>query len=67
MTLPAARTGLAVVFDAGDGAAFTHTALASHAPQSGHITLHPGPGTTSDAALAHDLLLAPGKTGPPPG
>ncbi|MET9695289.1 hypothetical protein ABZY81_44225, partial [Streptomyces sp. NPDC006514] len=67
MTLPAARTGLAVVFDAGDDAAFTHTALASHVPQSGHITLHPGPGTTSDAALAHDLLLALGKPAHLPG
>ncbi|MFF7603173.1 hypothetical protein [Streptomyces mirabilis] len=31
-----------------------------HAP-SGRITLHPGPGTTSDTALAHDLLAALGR------
>ncbi|MER6257749.1 hypothetical protein ABT224_41170 [Streptomyces sp. NPDC001584] len=35
--------------------------LAAHAPQSGHITLHPGPGTTSDTTLASDLLQALGK------
>ncbi|WP_405851164.1 hypothetical protein OG361_41055 [Streptomyces sp. NBC_00090] len=67
MTLPAPRTGLAVVFDPGDDAAFTHTALAAHAPQASRITLHPGPGTTSDTALASDLLQALGKPAHIPG
>ncbi|MFJ3966088.1 hypothetical protein [Streptomyces sp. NPDC090036] len=67
MILPAARTGLAVVLDSGDDAAFTHAALAAHAPQAGRITLHPGPGTTSDTALAHDLLQALGKPAHTPG
>ncbi|MCX5233447.1 hypothetical protein [Streptomyces sp. NBC_00233] len=67
MTLPAPRTGLAVVFDPGDDAAFTHTALAAHGPQASRITLHPGPGTTSDTALASDLLQALGKPAHIPG
>ncbi|MFJ9080341.1 hypothetical protein ACIRO3_34675 [Streptomyces sp. NPDC102278] len=66
MTTPATLR-LAVVIDAGDDAAFTHTALAAHAPQAGRITLHPGPGTTSDTALAGDLLLALGKPAHIPG
>lgn len=53
--------GLALVLDSGDDAAFTHSALAAHHPAAGRITLHPGPGTTRDTALAHDLLLALGK------
>ncbi|MFD9412662.1 hypothetical protein ACFWBN_37445 [Streptomyces sp. NPDC059989] len=60
MTTPATPR-LAVVLDAGDDATFTHTALAAHAPHAGRITLHPTPGTTSDTALAGDLLLALGK------
>ncbi|MER6251967.1 hypothetical protein ABT224_11435 [Streptomyces sp. NPDC001584] len=67
MTLPAALTSSAVVLDAGDDAAFTHAALAAHAPQAGRITLHPGPGTTSDTALASDLLQSLGKPARLPG
>ncbi|MGW7348747.1 hypothetical protein [Streptomyces sp. NPDC054854] len=67
MTPPTATPRLAVVIDAGDDAAFTHTALAAHAPHAGRITLHPGPGTTSDTALAGDLLLALGKPAHIPG
>ncbi|MFF8961049.1 hypothetical protein [Streptomyces sp. NPDC014894] len=47
--------------DPHDDAAHTHAALAAHDPPSGRITLHPGPGTTSDTALAHDLLAALGR------
>lgn len=62
MTAPEpARPRLAVVFDAADDAAFTHSALAAHDPTAGRVTLHPGPGTTGDTALAHDLLAALGK------
>lgn len=50
-----------LVLDQYDDAAHTHTALAAHDPAAGRITLHPGPGTTSDTALAHDLLAALGK------
>ncbi|MFF3653616.1 hypothetical protein ACFYXV_33880 [Streptomyces sp. NPDC002181] len=60
MTTPV-QARLAVVLDCGDDAAFTHEALAAHAPQAGRITLHPAPGTTSDTALAGDLLYALGK------
>ncbi|WP_327311934.1 hypothetical protein [Streptomyces sp. NBC_01235] len=52
---------VAVVIDPGDDAVHTHTALAAHHPPSGRITLHPGPGTTSETGLAHDLLAALGK------
>ncbi|WP_328543729.1 hypothetical protein [Streptomyces europaeiscabiei] len=54
-------TPVAVVIDPGDDAVHTHTALAAHHPPSGRITLHPGPGTTSETGLAHDLLAALGK------
>jgi hypothetical protein len=50
-----------LVMDPHDDAAHTHAALAAHHPPSGRITLHPGPGTTSDTALAHDLLAALGR------
>ncbi|WP_327270831.1 hypothetical protein OG609_45960 (plasmid) [Streptomyces sp. NBC_01224] len=50
-----------MVLDPGDDAIHTHTALAAHHPPSGRITLHPGPGTTSETGLAHDLLAALGK------
>ncbi|MFE0509578.1 hypothetical protein [Streptomyces sp. NPDC058964] len=50
-----------VVIDRNDNALHTHTALAAHHLPSGRITLHPGPGTTSERALAHDLLAALGK------
>ncbi|WP_234336224.1 hypothetical protein [Streptomyces sp. NRRL S-1022] len=50
-----------VVLDRHDDTLHTHTALAAHHPLSGRITLHPGPGTTSVAGLAHDLLVALGK------
>ncbi|MEU9797032.1 hypothetical protein AB0E27_41930 [Streptomyces sparsogenes] len=52
---------IALVMDPHDDAAHTHAALAAHHPPSGRITLHPGPGTTSDTALAHDLLAALGR------
>ncbi|WP_262371532.1 hypothetical protein [Streptomyces sp. WAC01526] len=58
LTAPASVT---VVIDPGDDAVHTHTALAAHHPPSGRITLHPGPGTTSETGLAHDLLVALGK------
>ncbi|MFI6690025.1 hypothetical protein [Streptomyces sp. NPDC050485] len=67
MTPPTAQPSLALVLDSGDDAAFTHSALAAHAPLAGRITLHPGPGTTGDTALAHDLLLALGKPAHIPG
>ena len=41
-------SALTLVMDPHDDAAHTHTALAAHHPPSGRITLHPGPGTTSD-------------------
>ncbi|MFF4427470.1 hypothetical protein ACFY04_43360 [Streptomyces sp. NPDC001549] len=47
-----------LVLDPYDNAAHIHTALAAHDPAAGRVTLHPGPGTTSDTALAHDLLAA---------
>ncbi|CAL9674416.1 hypothetical protein [Streptomyces sp. enrichment culture] len=50
-----------VVIDPGDDVIHTHTALAAHHLPSGRITLHPGPGTTSETGLAHDLLVALGK------
>jgi hypothetical protein len=50
-----------VVIDRHDDAIHTHTALAAHHPPSGRITLHPGPDTTSETGLAHDLLAALGK------
>ncbi|REH25824.1 MULTISPECIES: hypothetical protein [unclassified Streptomyces] len=50
-----------VVLDRHDDVLQTHTALAAHHPPSGRITLHPGPGTTSETGLAHDLLVALGK------
>ncbi|MFE7753268.1 hypothetical protein [Streptomyces sp. NPDC057428] len=50
-----------MVIDGHDDALHTHTALAAHHPPSGRITLHPGPGTTSNTGLAHDLLAALGK------
>ncbi|MEV8535810.1 hypothetical protein [Streptomyces sp. NPDC051211] len=64
---PPATPRLAVVLDTGDDAAFTHAALAAHAPHAGRITLHPAPGTTSDTALASDLLFALGKPAHLPG
>ncbi|MFD4976896.1 hypothetical protein [Streptomyces sp. NPDC058424] len=57
----AVSPSVAVVIDPGDDAIHTHTALAAHHPPSGRITLHPGPGTTSETGLAHDLLAALGK------
>ncbi|MFE9370608.1 hypothetical protein ACFYM2_12685 [Streptomyces sp. NPDC006711] len=47
---------VAVVTDRHDDVLHTHTALAAHHVPSGRITLHPGPGTTSETGLAHDLL-----------
>ncbi|MET8538438.1 hypothetical protein ABZV67_43850 [Streptomyces sp. NPDC005065] len=61
MTTLESSSRLAVVFDGTDDAAHTHSALAAHDPTAGRVTLHPGPGTTSDTALAHDLLAALGK------
>ncbi|MEU2834075.1 hypothetical protein ABZ667_36395 [Streptomyces lavendulae] len=68
MTPPTAvQPVVAFVFDSGDDAAFTHSALAAHHPAAGRITLHPGPVTASDTALAHDLLLALEKPAHIPG
>lgn len=50
-----------MVLDRHDDALYTHTALAAHHLPSGRITLHPGPGTTSETGLAQDLLAALGK------
>ncbi|MGJ3558177.1 AAA family ATPase [Streptomyces sp. INA 01156] len=50
-----------VLIDRHDDALYTHTALAAHHLPSGRITLHPGPGTTSETGLAHDLLAALGR------
>jgi hypothetical protein len=58
---PATSPPVTVVIDRHDDAIHTHTALAAHYPPSGRITLHPGPGTTSETGLAHDLLAALGK------
>ncbi|MGW6966390.1 hypothetical protein ACWGET_20315 [Streptomyces zaomyceticus] len=52
---------LTLVMDPHDDVIHTHTALAAHHPPTGRITLHPGPGTTSETSLAHDLLAALGK------
>ncbi|MFJ6355366.1 hypothetical protein ACIQKB_38645 [Streptomyces sp. NPDC092046] len=59
---PATRQpSVTVVIDRDDDLIHTHTALAAHHPSSGRITLHPGPGTTSETGLAHDLLAALGR------
>ncbi|MFI6125411.1 hypothetical protein ACIBCU_37840 [Streptomyces sp. NPDC051064] len=60
-------SGLAVVLDAGDDAAHTHCALATHDLAAGRVTLHPGPGTSGASALGHDLLAALGKPAQLPG
>ncbi|MCL8015858.1 hypothetical protein [Streptomyces sp. AS02] len=59
--MTATPPSVAVVLDPGDDVVHTHTALAAHHPPSGRITLHPGPGTSSETGLAHDLLAALGK------
>ncbi|GAA3352224.1 hypothetical protein GCM10017744_000250 [Streptomyces antimycoticus] len=61
MPLAAPPPPVTVVIDRHDDAIHTHTALAAHHPPSGRITLHPGPGTTSETGLAHDPLAALGK------
>lgn len=61
MSLAARSPSVTVVIDRHDDALHTHTALAAHHPPSGRITLHPGPGITSETGLAHDLLAALGK------
>ncbi|MGW4078469.1 hypothetical protein ACWELB_34160 [Streptomyces asiaticus] len=61
MFLAAPPPPVTVVIDRHDDAIHTHTALAAHLPPSGRITLLPGPGTTSETGLAHDLLAALGK------
>ncbi|MDX3855906.1 hypothetical protein [Streptomyces sp. AK02-01A] len=53
MPLAAPSPPVAVVIDRNDDMLHTHTALAAHHPPSGRITLHPGPGTTSETGLAH--------------
>ncbi|GGX92879.1 hypothetical protein ABT309_38445 [Streptomyces microflavus] len=59
---PATRPpSVTVVIDRDDDVIHTHTALAAHHPPSGRITLHPGPGTSSETGLAHDLLAALNK------
>lgn len=61
MPLAAPPSPVTVVIDRHDDVLHTHTALAAHHPPSGRVTLHPGPGTTSETGLAHDLLAAVGK------
>ncbi|MEV8335475.1 hypothetical protein OG275_38040 [Streptomyces niveus] len=61
LPLAAPSLPVAVVIDRDDDMLHTHTVLAAHHPPSGRITLHPGPGTTSETGLAHDLLAALGK------
>ncbi|GGW57067.1 hypothetical protein GCM10010503_37980 [Streptomyces lucensis JCM 4490] len=61
MPLTVPPRSVTVVLDPGDDTIHTHTALTAHHPPSDRITLHPGPGTTSEAGLAHDLLAALGK------
>ncbi|WP_327110846.1 hypothetical protein OG206_32495 [Streptomyces sp. NBC_01341] len=59
---PATRPpSVTVVIDRDDDVIHTHTALAAHHPPSGRVTLHPGPGTSSETGLAHDLLAALNK------
>jgi len=65
LTLPPPH--VSVVIDRDDDALHTHTALAAPHPPSGRTTLHPGPGTTSEAGLAHDTLAALEKPPPLPG
>lgn len=50
-----------VVLGRHDDTLHTHIALAARHPPSGRITLHPGPGTTSETGLVHGLLAAPGE------
>jgi hypothetical protein len=61
MFLVARPPSVIVVIDRDDDVIHTHTALAAHHLPAGRITLHPGPGTTSETGLAHDLLAALGK------
>ncbi|MEU9983795.1 hypothetical protein [Streptomyces sp. NPDC050856] len=61
MPLAAPPPPVTVVIDRHDDVIHTRTALAAHHLPSGRITLHPGPGTTSETGLAHDLLAALGK------
>ncbi|MFF4249071.1 hypothetical protein ACFYY2_32065 [Streptomyces sp. NPDC001822] len=67
MNSPGDLSGLAVVLDAADDAAHTHRALAAHDLAAGRVTLHPGPGTSGETALGHDLLAALGKPPQLPG
>ncbi|MFG2540121.1 hypothetical protein ACGFU4_33280 [Streptomyces sp. NPDC048511] len=67
MNSPGGLSGLAVVLDAADDAAHTHSALAAHDLGAGRVTLHPGPGTSGETALGHDLLAALGKPPQLPG
>nr|WSS66309.1 hypothetical protein OG284_36400 [Streptomyces sp. NBC_01177] len=67
MNSPGGLSGLAVVLDAADDAAHTHSALAAHDLGAGRVTLHPGPGTSGETALGHDLLAASGKPPQLPG
>lgn len=48
--------------DPDDDAHPTHTLLRAHDPASAVVTLHPTPGISSAATLAHDLLLALGHS-----
>ncbi|MEV0912481.1 hypothetical protein [Streptomyces hokutonensis] len=62
--LPAAAPPFVAVvidLDPGDDVVHTRTALAAHHVPSGRITLHPGPGATSETGFAHGLLAALGK------
>ncbi|MFE5562877.1 hypothetical protein [Streptomyces sp. NPDC056544] len=55
---------LTVVHDHQDDHAFMTAALAAHDPALGRITVHPTPGASAPAALAHDLLRSLGRHSP---
>ncbi|WP_330766958.1 hypothetical protein [Rhodococcus sp. M8-35] len=51
-----------MLLDRDDDAHVTGTLLGAHAPASAVVTLHPTPGASTAATLAHDLLLALGHS-----
>jgi hypothetical protein len=53
-----------VIVDPHDDVVHTRAALASHAPHSGRLTVHPTPGVDAALALAYDILAALGKPVP---
>ncbi len=51
-----------VLLDRDDDAHVTHALLRAHDPSSAVVTVHPTPGVSAAAPLAHDLLLALGHS-----